>query len=73
MAHAPWQAHGRNGLYLHLGRERAPSELASSVELGDELWAAAHALIEHRMREAGIRVATSQMPSIWMDRPQHVG
>ena len=43
-------AAGKNGLYLHLGREREPSPLASSVETGDGLWAAAHTLIDQRMK-----------------------
>ena len=40
-------AGGRNGLYLHLGRERSPSPLASDEGIGDQLWDGMHELLNH--------------------------
>ena len=45
-------AAGRNGLYLHLTRERAVSALASDAETGERLWEAAHAALRRVEKKA---------------------
>ena len=46
-------AAGRNGLYLHLGRERAPSQMARDVDVGNQLWKAVHALLQRMESRPG--------------------
>ena len=40
------EAAGRNGLYLHLGRERAAGALATDPETGQKLWEAVRLLLK---------------------------
>lgn len=45
-------AAGRNGLYLHLGKERLPSSMAMDETVGNALWDKAHKLLQRLEKKA---------------------